>query len=154
MLYAGTLPHAELYRCDGDDDWPCLATLDDTPDVRYRRAASMVVFDGALVVGTLPSGRVHALRAGAVATHDRSLRPGWHHLAGVRRGATATLYVDGVAVASGDAPGLEGAIDPGPDVPLALGGGPRAGFEGELAMVRVWNRALEAGEVGAEATRR
>jgi hypothetical protein len=145
-LYAGTLPHAQLFRLDGDGDWPLLATLDDTPDVRYRRAASMVVFDGELYVGTLPSGRVHSLRAGAVATCDRSLAPGWHHLAGVRRGSIVTLYVDGRAAGRAEAPELAG-VDLAPAVPLVIGGGPRADLEGELADVRLWSRALDEGEV-------
>ena len=146
-LYGGTLPHAQLYRHDGDGDWRRIATLDETPDVRYRRAASMVVYDGELYVGTLPSARVHSLRAGAVATLDRSLDPGWHHLAGVRHGAEATLYVDGVPVAAAASAALAGPLDAGPDRPLVLGGGPRADFDGELADVRLWDRALEPAEI-------
>ena len=149
MLYAGTLPHAQVYRYDGDDDWALLGALDETPDVRYRRAASMVVFRGELFVGTLPSAHVHSMRAGAVATHDQSLPPGWHHFAGVRRGRCVTLFVDGVAVATGEGDGADGAIDMRPDVPLVLGGGPRAGFEGDLAAVRLWDRALAPDEVRA-----
>ena len=147
MLYAGTLPHAQVYRHDGDDDWALLATLDETPDVRYRRAASMVVFRGELFVGTLPSAHVHSLHAGAVATCDQSLRAGWHHLAGVRSGRCVTLFVDGVVVATGQEDGPGGAFERGPDVPLVLGGGPRAGFEGDLAAVRLWDRALDPDEV-------
>jgi len=147
-LYGGTLPHARVYRFD-DDDWTLIGTLDETPDVRYRRAASMVVFGGRLWVGTLPSGHVHALRTGAVASHDRSLPPGWHHLAGVRRGERVSLYVDGAEVAAADAPAPQGSIRPGPGTELVIGGGPRADFEGELADVRLWDRALEPGEVAA-----
>jgi hypothetical protein len=147
MLYGGTLPHAQLYRYDGDDDWALLGTLDETPDVRYRRAASMVVFGGELFVGTLPSAHVHSMRTGAVATYDRSLPAGWHHLAGVRHGRRVTLFVDGVAVATGEGDGAGGAIARRPDVPLVLGGGPRAGFEGDLAAVRLWDRALDPDEV-------
>jgi hypothetical protein len=149
MLYAGTLPRAQVYRYDGDDDWALLGSLDETPDVRYRRAASMVVFRGELFVGTLPSAHVHSLRAGAVATCDSSLSAGWHHLAGVRSGGRVTLFVDGAAVATGggDA-GAERSFERGPDVPLVLGGGPRAGFEGDLAAVRLWDRALHPDEVG------
>ena len=88
------------------------------------------------------------MQAGSVATNDRSLSEGWHHLAGVRRGAATTLFVDGVAVAMGEAR-LPAAIGAGERVPLVLGGGPRAGFEGELADVSVWDRALEAGEISA-----
>lgn len=147
MLYGGTLPHAQLYRCDGDGDWRLLGTLDATPDVLYRRAASMVLFSGALFVGTLPSGHVHSMRTGAVASHDRSLAPGWHHLAGVRAGASVSLFVDGAPVATASDGGPGGSIAPGPDVPLVLGGGPRAAFEGELASVRVWDRALTQEEI-------
>ena len=153
MLYGGTLPHAQIYRYDGDNDWAPIATLDETPDVLYRRAASLVVFGGELFVGTLPSARVHAMRAGAVASNDRSLGAGWHHLAGVRRGGEVSLYVDGALVASqggadlaGDA-GIQGSIAPRTGVPLVIGGGPRAGFEGAVADVRLWARALDDGEV-------
>lgn len=148
-LYGGTLPHARLYRYDADDEWAPIATLDETPDVRYRRAASMVLFRGRLWVGTLPSGHVHAMRAGAVASGDRSLTPGWHHLAGTRRGGIVTLYVDGTPVGSADDAGPDGSIAPGAGTPLVIGGGPRAGFEGELAGVRLWDRALDPAELQA-----
>jgi hypothetical protein len=148
-LYAGTLPHAQIYRYDDDDDWALVATLDQTPDVRYRRAASMVVFRGELWVGTLPSGHVHSLRAGAVASNDGSLAPGWHHVAGVRRGLAVELFVDGHRVAtSGVGPDM-GSIAPTAETPLTIGGGLRAGFEGELAEVRLWDRALDPRELGA-----
>ena len=143
MLYAGTLPHAQVYRLDGDDDWRLVATLDETPGVRYRRAASMVLFGGELFVGTLPSAHVHSLLVGAVASLDRSVAPGWHHLAGIRDGRSVTLYLDGVAVASTVGAITDGPLAPRPGTPLVLGGGPRADFEGELADVRLWDRALD-----------
>ncbi|MCU0484231.1 MAG: LamG domain-containing protein, partial [Chloroflexi bacterium] len=149
MLYGGTLPHAQLYRYEADDDWRLLATLDETPDALYRRAASMALYRGRLFVGTLPTGRVHSMAAGAVASHDRTLPAGWHHLAGVRRGSTVSLYLDGVVVGDGAADALGDGTDPGPDAPLVIGGGPRAGFEGELADVRAWSRALDAAEIAA-----
>lgn len=142
MLYGGTLPGARIYRYDGDDQWRLVATVDDTPDVRYRRAGSMVVFGGELFVGTLPSAHVHSMQVGAVATHDRSLSPGWRHLAGVRDGRRVTLYLDGVPVATAEGE-IEGRLSPRPDTPLVLGGGPRASLEGELADVRLWDRALD-----------
>jgi hypothetical protein len=145
MLYGGTLPHAQLYRYDADDAWTPLATLDETPDVRYRRAASMVVHRGELFVGTLPSAHVHSMRAGSVATADRSLTPGWHHLAGIRRGGSVSLFVDGLEVSTA-AGQVAGSVAP-LGVPLVLGAGPRAGLEGELAAVRLWDRALQPDEV-------
>lgn len=147
MLYGGSLPHAQIYRCDGDEAWALLATLDRTPDVRYRRAASMVLFDGDLTVGTLPSGHVHALRAGAVATADRSLGGGWHELVGVREGSDVRLYVEGTLVATRRHTELRGPL--GTAGPLTIGGGPRAAFEGDLADIRLWDRALDADEIPA-----
>jgi hypothetical protein len=146
MLYGGTLPHAQLHRYDADDAWALLATLDQTPDVQYRRAASMVVHRGELFVGTLPSAHVHSMRAGTVATSDRSLDPGWHHLASVLRGGSASLFVDGILVAMADAQ-TPRSIAPPPGTPLVLGAGPRAGLEGELAAVRLWDRALLPDEI-------
>jgi len=146
MLYGGTLPGARLYRYDGDHEWLAVGTVDDTPDVRYRRAASMVLFGGELYVGTLPSAHVHSMRAGAVASHDRGLGGGWHHLAGVREGRRVTLYLDGIAVASAEGD-VEGALAPAPGTPLVLGGGPRADLEGELADVRLWDRALDGATI-------
>lgn len=143
MLYGGTLPGARIFRYDGDDGWRVVATVDETPDVLYRRAASMVLFGGELHVGTLPSAHVHSLKAGAVATYDRSLASGWHHLAGVRDGRAVTLYVDGTAVATSEGE-IEGTLVPAPGTPLVLGGGPRADLEGELADVRLWDQALDA----------
>ncbi len=152
-LYAGTLPLAQVYRFDGDDAWTLLATLDGTPDVRYRRAASMVLFGGRLFVGTLPSAHVHSMGAGSVASNDRSLPVGWHHVAGVRRGGSTALYIDGVLVARG-AGALPAAGPDDIDAPLVIGGGSRAGFEGDLARVRVWDRALGDGEVAEAASLR
>jgi hypothetical protein len=146
MLYGGTLPHAQLYRYDADHAWTLLAALDDTPDVRYRRAASMVVHRGELFVGTLPSAHVHSMRAGSVATAHRSLAPGWHHLAGTRRGRAVSLFVDGVLVATATG-GPDGSIAPPRGTPFILGGGSRAGLEGELATVRLWDQALEPREL-------
>ena len=153
MLYAGTLPLAQVYRYDGDDAWTLLATLDGTPDVRYRRAASMVVFGGRLFVGTLPSAHVHSIRAGSVASNDRSLPVGWHHVAGVRRGGSAALYVDGILAARGAGVVTDGGSGD-IDAPLVIGGGSRSGFDGELAHVRIWDRALDDGEVVEAATLR
>lgn len=148
MLYGGTLPHAQLFRYDGDGAWAILGTLDDTPDVLYRRAASMVVFAGRLFVGTLPSARVHSMQAGSVVTCDRSLPAGWHRLAGVRHGSTTTLYVDGSPVGTSEAdPPLSNGLEP--EAPLLIGGGSRAGFEGELSDVRVWDRALGSEEIAS-----
>ncbi len=146
-LYAGTLPDAEVYRFDEDGGWTIVGTLDRTPDVRYRRAASMAVYRGELFCGTLPSGTVHSMRAGLVVSDDRALPTGWRHVAAVRSGRTIELYVDGSCVARRTDETALAPYDLGAASTLLLGAGPRAGFEGELADIRLYARALGAAEV-------
>ncbi len=50
-LYGGTLPSAEIYRYDDLKAWTRIAQVDATPNVKYRRAWSMAVFQGRLFVG-------------------------------------------------------------------------------------------------------
>ena len=146
-LYAGTLPLAEVYRFDDGARWARTGRLDLTPDVRYRRAWSMAVFDGRLFCGTLPSGGVHALEVGQSVTYDRLLAPGWRHLAGVREGGRLSLYVDGTRAASStsNAPPL----DLTSPQPLRIGFGATDHFRGSLSDLRLYDRALSAGEIAA-----
>jgi hypothetical protein len=153
VLYAGTLPHAEVYRYDRDDSWKMLRSLDQTPDVLYRRVHAMGVYRGELFCGTLPSGRVYSLQTGVVVSHDQLLAAGWRHVAAVRAGAEVELFVDGHSVAKRSAPGAGPAIDLGSGATLRLGGGPHAGMDGELAAVRLYDRALEATEIVSLAVR-
>ena len=73
-LLGGTLPLAEVYQFDGQSRWQKLARLDQTPDVRYRRAWCMAEFDGQVFCSVLPSGKVHSWRAGRIAMADQILR--------------------------------------------------------------------------------
>jgi concanavalin A-like lectin/glucanase superfamily protein len=153
-LYAGTLPGAQVRRFDDADVWTLIGTLDETPDVRYRRAASMAVYQGELFCGTLPSGTVHSMRAGLVLTDDHALSAGWRHVAAVRNGRRSELYVDGRMVASkSEAETLEAGA-PSTWTTLMLGGGPRSGLEGELAEVRLRRSAMPEADVVAEAARK
>ena len=71
----------------------------------------------------------------------------WQHIAGTYDGSTFTLYIDGAAVASTS---RSGSIATNSD-PLTFGnwsGGPRP-FDGSMDEVRIWNRALSAGEISA-----
>ena len=130
--YVGTLPSAEVYRYDGDHRWTLSACVDDTPDVIYRRAWSMAIHAGRLFVGTLPSGRVHALRTGAVATADTELGAGWRSVAAVRTAAQQLqLFVDGVLVGESEV-GAAAGIELDSDVPLRVGAGPLGPFAGTL----------------------
>ncbi len=147
-LYAGTLPLAQVYRYDGENNWTLTGQLDMTPDVRYRRAWSMAVYQGKLFCGTLPSGTVHALQSGASVTWDRALPPGWRHVVAMRRGSVLTLSIDGKEVARSSVPHA-GEFDIANRAPLRLGLGAHDYFNGALADVRVYGRALAQAEVEA-----
>lgn len=145
-LYGGTLPHAQIYRRD-PDGWTAVGTLDVTPNALYRRAAGLAVHRGCLVVGTLPSGFVHTMRAGDVVTYDRGLAPGWHHVVTTCAAETVTLWIDGKAVCSRrrkDRPTC-----PLPDRPTLIGAGSRAHFAGVVRDLRLYDRALGANEIEA-----
>jgi hypothetical protein len=141
-LYGGTLPHALLCRHIDAGRWEQVGVLDVTPNVPYRRTAALAVYGGELHCGAFPSGRVHSLRAGSVATHDHALGAGWHHVAGVRRPGRTALYVDGALVAEqlNSSAGVAVAL---PNRDLVIGNGPRGRFGGRLADVRLFDTALD-----------
>jgi len=151
-LYAGTLPLAEVYRLDDGPRWTWTGRLDRTPDVRYRRAWSMAIFDGRLFCGTLPSGHVHALEVGQSVTLDRALEPGWKHLAAVRDGGRLSLYVDGSHVASSSSRDAT-PLDLTNREPLRIGSGAYDHFRGSLSDLRLYGRAVSAGEIAGLARR-
>lgn len=140
-MYGGTLPLAEVYRFDGEQRWTQVGRLDHTPDVKYRRAWSMAVFQGRLFCGTLPSGHVHSIEAGKNVTYDRELAPGWRHIAAVRRGSKLELFVDGQRVAeSTDFDPSQ--FDISNQQPLRIGFGAHDYFRGRIADMRLYRGAL------------
>jgi len=145
-MYGGTLPLAEVYRYDGDMNWARIGRVDETPDVKYRRAWSMAVFQGRLFVGTLPSGHVLSIEAGRNATWDRELPAGWHHVAAVRGKDRLQLYVDGKLV-SESATFDAAKYDLTNRQPLQIGLGAQDYFCGDLADVRLYRGALSAEKV-------
>ena len=147
VLYGGTLPHAQLFRYVRKDVWEHVGTLDVTPNASYRRAAGLAVFDGKLFCGTLPSGRVHAMRTGNVVTHDRALTAGWHHVVATRQPGEVALYVDGSCVARSRSQGEP--VDVLPDLPLTIGNGTRARFGGLLRDVRLFGAVATPDDVSA-----
>jgi len=150
-LYAGTLPLAEVYRFDDAQGWTNLGQVDPTPHVFYRRAWTMAVFRGRLFVGTLPAGRVVSIEAGRNATYDSPMPAGWHHVAAVRDDDRLRLFLDGE-------PAAESALlrrddfDLTHDGPLLLGKGQTDVFQGRMAEVKLFNRALSAVEVKSQFT--
>jgi hypothetical protein len=147
-LYAGTLPLAEVHRYDGEDGWVSTGQLDTTPDVKYRRAWAMAVYQGRLFCTTLPSGNVLSLEAGKNVTHDHALSAGWHHLTAVRANGTLRLYVDGDLVGE-SGPFSAADYELTTDEPLRIGNGEIGPFSGSLRDVRLYDRGLSDTQVAA-----
>lgn len=152
-MYAGTLPLAQVYRYDGDHKWTLTGQLDTTPDVVYRRVWTMAVYQGKLFTGTLPSGHVFALEAGKNVTHDYELAPGWRHLVAIRDSDRLKLAVDGELVAISSTFN-RAEYDLSNNKPLKIGFGAHDYFNGSLAELRLYSRALSPAEVQALYTRR
>lgn len=76
----------------------------------------------------------------------------WSHIASTFDGSTLRLFVDGVQVASR---AETGPIANSPTQPLTIGGDPSSGtyFSGVIDEVRIYNRALNASEIVAVASR-
>ena len=91
-------------------------------------------------------GSVHAVATGTVATTPRTLEPGWRHIAGVRRGGTLTVYVDGreAAVARGAPSGSVATA-----AALRVGEDETGRYAGSIDGFRAFDRALEPREINA-----
>ena len=152
MLYSGTLPLGGVFRYDGETQWTSLGRVDNTPDVRYRRAWSMAVFQGRLYVGALPSGQVKSISAGKNVTFDQELPAGWVHLAAVRASDQLRLFVNGQQVAHSDR-FRSADYDLSNGVPLQIGRGQHDYFNGRISDVGFYHRVLSAEEI-AELARR
>ncbi len=152
QLYGGTLPLGAVYRFDGGQTWTKTAQLDQTPNVKYRRAWTMASFDGRLFCSTLPSGHIHSLEAGPCVTFDREFASGWQHVAAVKQGGVLRLYLNGKRVAESRR------FDPTKfdlvnESPLQIGAGSGDYFHGSLTDVRLYRRALGEAEINALAQR-
>jgi hypothetical protein len=144
-IYFGTLPMANVWRLD-DDDYTYIGNVDNSPEVFLRRAWSMAVYQGKLFVGTLPSGRVRSFESGRMATHDRTLPAGRHHVAAVRAGNVLRLYLNGQQVAQSSS--FEAAdFDLNTEENLKIGFGPHQFFKGAMSDVRLYRGALNESEI-------
>jgi hypothetical protein len=142
-LFAGSLPLAEVFRfrTDADPRWDSLGRLDLTPDVTYRRAWTMAEYQGRLFVGTLPSGRVHSIAAGANVTHDHALPSGWQHIVAQRAGRELKLFLNGKLVATSAAFHPDD-YDLSTSESLRIGLGATDYLNGRLRDVRLFDRAI------------
>jgi hypothetical protein len=91
-------------------------------------------------------GAVHAFGTGVVATTPRSLEPGRHHLAAVRRAGTLSIFVDGREAAT-----ARGAVSGSVANPAALRiGEDEAGrYAGAIDGFRTFDHPLEPREINA-----
>jgi hypothetical protein len=142
-VYLGSLPMANVWRMD-DVEFTFLGTLDHSP-APLRRAWSLSVYDGRLFVSTLPSGHVHSIRAGAMATWDARFPTGWHHITAVKSGGELKLSVDGRQVAK-SASFDSHAYDIGGN-PFVIGSGAHSPFSGLISDLRVYRRAVDGEEI-------
>lgn len=91
-------------------------------------------------------GSVQAFGVGVVATTPRSLEPGWHHIAAVRRGSSVSVWVDGreAASATGQLPGSIAT-----DVALRIGEDETGPYGDAIAEFRAEDRALDDNQIVA-----
>lgn len=153
-LLAGTLPLAEVYSYEGETDWKRLATLDQTPDVKYRRAWTMAEHEGQLFCSTLPSGKIYRFEVGRNLMWGQTLSAGWHHVAAVKDGQRLALYVDGTCVSESTSGSELPLLSNLEDVPLRIGFGANDYFLGRVADLRLYRRDLRPDEVRQLFTRR
>ncbi len=171
-LYGGSIPRAEVCRLDGDGEWtslvqfyspqgwqPAVPGAANRQEVaEWSRVTSLTIHDGKLFasIGSCTSsvldapadvrGRVFSIEAGKCATYGDDLGPGWKHVAAVRDGGRLKIFVNGQPAAESST--FEPAhFDVTVDRPLRIGFGQLDYFCGRMSNVRLYNRALAAGEL-------
>jgi hypothetical protein len=91
-------------------------------------------------------GRVYAIQAGQVVSHEHDIGGNWTHLAAVRQAGELRLYVNGRLSTCSTAP--KGcAFDLSNTEPLWIGFGAQTHFTGAMADLRLYTRALDAEDV-------
>ncbi len=147
-LFGGTLPNAQIFRYDDQQQWTRIGQVDQTPDVKYRRAWSMAVYDGRLFVGTLPSGRVLSIECGKNATWDHPMPKGWHQIVAVRGKDRLRLYVDGEQVATSSAFEAD-RYAMADTLPIEIGSGATRRLTGLLSDLRIYQGELSVPQISA-----
>jgi hypothetical protein len=164
-LYAGVLPKGEAYRYESDGHWTLLASLGHRPDFviddwsKWCRLTAMASYGGKLFAGTgacrarstdgdpdRSLGRVYAIQAGQVVSHERDIGGGWTHLVAVRRSGELQLFVNGQLSARSTA-AENRSLDVSNSEPLTIGFGVQNYFTGAIADLRLYGRALSSDEV-------
>ena len=87
-----------------------------------------------------------SIESGKCVTYDHGLPAGWVHLAAVNGANRLRLYVNGKLVATSSS-FTASDYDISNDKPLKIGFGTHDYFNGKLKDVRIYGRALNAGDV-------
>ena len=163
-FFAGVIPRGEVYRYEGGRQWRVVRRLLANPDYDPReldswaRVPSLTAFGGRLYAGTgtcrgcpqedphHEAGRVYSTRIGRAVSWDRDLGPGWKHVAAVRERDRLRLYLDGRQVAQSDS-FPPACYDLDTAAPLHIGFGSVDYFSGDMDELRIYARALTAGDV-------
>jgi hypothetical protein len=145
-LMAGTLPLASVYTFDGTDQWMFSKQIDQTPDVKYRRAWTMAEHLGRLFCSTLPSGHIQTYEAGKNVQAGTTFPTGWQHVAAMRTEKKLELFLNGKPLASRELAAGD-RYELTTDRPLRIGFGENNIFRGSLADVRLYQRSLSSEEL-------
>jgi hypothetical protein len=147
-LLGGTLPLGEVYSYEGDTTWLRMDQLDKTPDVKYRRAWTMAEHDGKVFCSTLPSGKIYGFEAGKSVMSPDEVPSGWQHVAAIKTADRLRLFINGELVKETLIPASM-KFDLNSELPIKIGFGPNDYFNGRMREVRLYNRALNRGEIKA-----
>ncbi len=145
-LLAGTLPSAQVYSYEEKSDWQLVAQLDQTPDVRYRRAWTMAEHAGRLYCSTLPSGSIHACAQGSQVAWGHSLSSEWHHVAAVKSSDRLSLWLDGRCVSQSQ-PFDASSYNVSSPAAWRLADGMNGPLHGQLSDIRVYRQALSQEQI-------
>jgi hypothetical protein len=179
-LYAGTIPRAEVFRRAGGTNWISIGRLFDPPGFNpvpvgssdaagvadWSRSTSISSFEGKLFASTgtcyrrmvepprdnETRGKVYSTSAGASVMLHKDIGPGWKHLVAARDRGTLRIYVNGQLRAS--APIGSQNHDVSNKESFLIGFGPVDYFSGKLREVRLYNKAIQAGEIRQLASKR
>ena len=181
-LHGGSIPRAEVCRCDGAEQWTSLKRFYSPPDWQpvspadnggqptreevseWSRVTSLTIHDGRLFasIGSCTSsvldapadvrGRFYSLEAGKCVSYENDPGPGWKHLVAIRHAGLLKIYVDGNLVAKSTA------FDPAEydlsnDRSLRIGFGQTDYFCGKIADMRIYHRALSEEEIAKLCTK-
>src|SRR4029079_7177722 len=157
---------------DGDSKWTSLKRFYSPdgwkPGIPYHcnrkevnewvRLTGLAIYDGKLFASTGSCtssivdapidvrGKVFSMEAGKCASYDDDLGPGWKHLVAKREGGLLKLFVDGKLLAKSTSFD-QAKFDVSNDQPLRIGFGQTDYFSGRMEDVRLYNRALQDGEI-------